>query len=167
MQFQVLVVIPTNTPDIIGVIEQLVAPYDAEQVVLPYRVNITDEEKVLIAQHYGLQLDDSRLFDTFSNWYGYPCDRDEQGDYYLGSDNPKGYWDGWILQDAQTDVYELPHASMNGIDPLAIVTPDGLWHEMPYRWDESAQQMTQRRHLVQQLLAQYTGHLAVLLHCHR
>jgi hypothetical protein len=166
MQFPVLVIIPTNTPDVIKVIEQLMASYDAERSVLPYRVNITDEEKALIAQHYSLSLDDPGLFEAFSRWYEYPCERDERGDYYLSSDNPEGYWDGWLLHD-QTDVYELPHPSMGNIDPLAIVTPDGLWHEMPYRWDEPAQQTAQRRQLVQQVLTRYTGYLAVLLHCHR
>lgn len=165
MQFQVFLILPKNTPDVIKAIEQLMAPYNAERSVPPYRVDITDDEKALIAQYYGLSLDDPGLLEAYSRWYEYPCKRDERGNYYLSSDNPEGYWDGWMLH-GQTDIYELPDPLMDSIDPLAIVTPDGLWHEMLYRYDESAEQRAQRQQVVQQFFTQYTGYLAILLDCH-
>ena len=165
MQFPVFVILSKNTPDVVKAIKQLMAPYDVERSVPPYRADITDEDKAFIAEYYGLSLDDPGLFEACSRWYEYPCERDERGDYYISTDNPEGYWDGWILHD-QTDVYELPHPSTDSIDPLGIVTPDGIWHEMPYRWDESAEQTAQRRRMVQQFLTQYPGYLVVLLHCH-
>ncbi|HEY7413692.1 MAG TPA: hypothetical protein VH593_00755 [Ktedonobacteraceae bacterium] len=166
MQFQVLVVISLDTTDITGMVEHMMTPYDADRPVLPYRVDITEEEMALITQHFGVPSTTSRLLEVCSQWCGYQCYQDEQGYYYLSSDNPKGYWDARLLQDMQTDVFHLPDIPLNSIDPLAIITPDGLWHEMPYRWDESEQETMQRQDLVQQLLAQYTGYAAVSLDCH-
>jgi hypothetical protein len=138
-----------------------------ERPVAPYRVDIPVEERGVVAQRHGLLPDDPEMRDKLSDWYGSPCYQDEQGYYYVSSENPHGYWDGWILHDVQTDVYRLPDASMSGIDPLAVLTPDGVWHEMPYRWNETTQQTAQRQHLVEQVLAHYPAYLAVRLDCHR
>jgi hypothetical protein len=167
MRFGVLVIIPAHTSDIVRIVEHLMAPYDLERPVAPYRVDIPVEERGVVAQRHGLLPDDPEMRDNLSDWYGSPCYQDEQGYYYVSSENPHGYWDGWILHDVQTDVYRLPDASMSGIDPLAVLTPDGVWHEMPYRWNETTQQTAQRQHLVEQVLAHYPAYLAVRLDCHR
>ena len=168
VRFQIFVMIPTTISDIVGVVEQLMIPYDTERPVLPYRVDISVEELSLVRmQQLPCALfDDTAFCRKLSDWYGYLCFHDEQGYYYLSSDNPKGHWDGWILHDVQTDVYHLPDASICSLDPLAIVTPDGIWHEMPYHWDETTQQKELRSQKAERLLAQYPAHIAVLLDCH-
>lgn len=166
MRFQVFVIISATISDIVGIVEQLMLPYDSERPVLPYRVDITDQEMAFVAQQHSLSPDDPAVREKLSDWWEYPFYRDEQGYYYISSDNPKGHWDGWILHNVQADVYQLPDAPISSVDPLAVVTPDGVWHEMPYQWDETTQQIALRQHLVQQLFAQYPAHVAVLLDCH-
>jgi hypothetical protein len=168
MRFQIFVIIPSTTSDIVGIVEQLMIPYDIERPVLPHRVDIPLDELASLRTQQQMDgiFDDPAFCDKLSNWYGYPCFYDKRGYYYLSSDNPKGYWDGWILHDAQMDVYQLPDASIHTLDPLAIVTPDDVWHEMPYQWNETTQQAAQRRLLVRQFFDQYPDYVAVLLDCH-
>ncbi|SRR5258708_11083790 len=166
MRFQVFAIIPADTFNIVDIVEKLMAPYDYEQPASPYRVDIATEEVSVIAQEQGLSYDHPLLLDKLQERNGYPCYQDEQGYYYISHENPNGHWDGWILHDIQADVYQLPNTAQIDVDPLAVVTPDGVWHEMPYRWDETAQQAAHRRHLVQQLLTQYPDYKMVSLDCH-
>lgn len=166
MRFTTVVLIPADTSDIVDTVTRLMAPYDSEREVAPYRENISAEEKMFIAKRYHLSPDDPEIWNRIADWYGHPCYEDEQGHYSFSTVNPDGHWDGWMLHDLQEDVYRLPDASLNTFNPLAIVTPDGTWHEMPYRWDESPEQTTQRHQLVEQLFAQYPAYLAAVLDCH-
>jgi hypothetical protein len=131
-------------------VERLMSRYDAERPVLPYRKQITNQEREAVAQQHGISPDDPALCDLLSEWCGAVCSQDEQGYFYWSSDNPHGHWDGWIVHDLH-----------------AVLTPDGVWHELPYRWDETARHVAQRKHLAHQIVAQYPAHIAVLVDCHR
>ena len=167
MRFSTFVIIPATVSALIETVTNLMASYDAERPVLPYRVDVpSDVLEAFLAQQQETLLDDRIFCDRLSDWYGEVCFHDEQGYFCLSSSNPKGHWDGWMLHDVQTDVYLLPDTSIQTLDPLAIVTPDGIWHELSYQWDETTQQTAQRHRFAQQLFDQYLAHVAVLLDCH-
>lgn len=166
MRFQVGVILPASVSDIVGMVEQMMGPYDTERPVLPYRQSITDQECLRIAQEHGVSTHDPALRDILSQQFGSECFHDEQGYHYWSTDNPKGYWDGWMLHDLQRDTYHLPDPLLSKHDLLAIITPEGIWHQFPYRWDETAQDIVQRQKDVQQIFVAHPSHIVVLVDCH-
>lgn len=165
MRFRIVVIVSPDVPDIIQAVEQLMEPYNHARIVDPYHVDLTDEDMQLVAQRYKVPLESPLFPDKIRELYGYSLYQDEYGYHFMGTDNPHGYWDWWSFS-VETDVYNLPDTSPANSDPLVVVTPGGVWHTMPYRWDGAVQQAAERNHMVQQLLGQFSGFRAALLECH-
>ncbi len=84
----------------------------------------------------------------------------------MTTDNPQGKWDGWRLQSPHDDSWPATATLPEQLFPAAILTPDGMWHDLGARWDMNDEQAQAVRDRATDLLAQYPSHLAVALHCH-
>ena len=171
MQFLTVVVVPAESPDAVAAITHLMEPYDVERAVAARKQYVPQEELDYLVEvygPYGLNRDDvDAVVAELEEDTGFVCGYDEGGIWYLTTDNPQGKWDGWRLQRLPDDSWPATAALPEHLHPAAIVTPDGVWHDLGARWDMSDEQAQALRARAAELLAQYPSHLAVALHCHR
>lgn len=83
--------------------------------------------------------------------------------------NPQGYWDGWMLHDLAEDVRPTAQGQPCDYVVQALITPDGIWHEvdhLAYYQERTPARLKQIRQESQALLDRYPAHLAVELDCH-
>ncbi len=170
MQFWTIVVVPAESRDAVAAITRLMEPYDIERSVAARKEYVPHEELDLLVEvygPYGLNHDDvDAVVAALEEDTGFVCGHDEGGIWYMTTDNPQGHWDGWRLRSLQDDSWPATAALPEHLYPAAIVTPDGLWHDLEARWDLSDEQAMAVQARAAELLAQYPSHLAVALHCH-
>ena len=170
MQFLTIVVVPAESRDAVATITRLMEPYDIERSV-PARKEYVPHEVldylVEVYGPYGLNRDDvDAVVAELQEDTGFVCGHDEGGFWWMTTDNPQGKWDGWRLQSLQDDSWPATATLPEHVYPAAIVTPDGVWHELQARWDMSDEQAQVLRTRAAELLAQYPSHRAVVVHCH-
>lgn len=130
----VTVLVPADTDDIGAKVAELMAPYDENARVEPYKVRLDDADRASMADHYETgSADPAALLPHVEAWSGYEGGIDEDGLYYLSTYNPLSKWDWWQiggryhgrLPNDACPVAEIPPDYVT----LAILTPDGAWHE--------------------------------------
>ena len=170
MQFLTIVVVPAETGDVVAALTRLMAPYDVERSVAARKEYVPQEELdylVEVYEPYGLKRDDvDAVVAQLEEDTGFACGHDESGYWWMTTDNPQGEWDGWRLQSLQDDSWPTTAALPEHLYSSAIVTPDGVWHDLGARWDMNDEQAQALRARTAELLAQHPSHLAVALHCH-
>jgi hypothetical protein len=171
MQFLTVVVVPAESHDAVAAITLLMAPYDVERSVAARKEYVPQEALDYLVEvygPYGLNRDDAdAVVAELEEDTGFVCGHDEGGTWWMTTDNPQGKWDGWRLQSLQDDSWPATAALPEHLYPAAIVTPDGVWHDLGARWDMSDEQAQALRARAAELLAQYPSHCAVAVHCHR
>ncbi len=109
---------------------------------------------------------------------------DKHGSYRMTTINSQGKWDCYTFIEAETSEsgtlihYPCRVTDLPDIVPYAFVTPDGQWHDADA---ELGVQVFEKIHLqrdvhiseeanwilkVQEIIARYPDHLAVVLNCH-
>jgi hypothetical protein len=160
-----------DVEEIIG--ERLMAPYDVEQAA-PARKEYAphDELEYLLEvyQPYGLRGEDvDAIVAALQEDTGFVCGHDAGGCWYMMSANPRGKWDGWrprSLRSLQNDSWPTTASLPEGLYPAAVVTPDGVWHDMEARWNIMDEQQMALRARIADLRAHYRAHVAAMLQRH-
>jgi hypothetical protein len=154
--FFTVVIVPGTTPpdQIEETVARLLAPYDEDIAVAPYRVYLDRERIERMANHYQTSPDNlTELARHMRDWCGSGGGVDEQGLYRLSTYNPQSKWDWWVIGGRWNgEVRSAPGNDETGFNfgreyhqlpenmlpvkelqaPLscfALVTPDGEWHE--------------------------------------
>ncbi len=153
MIFQTIVVLPADSLDAEEAITRLMAPYDMERSVAAHKEYVPQQEFDCMVKRYA---------DT-----GLIHGHDEGGFWWMSSDNPLGRWDGWTLWSFEDDSWPTTAALPERLVPAAILTPDGVWHDLATQWEMSDEQTHEVRTQAAQLLTQYPSHRAVVQDCHR
>lgn len=170
MQFLTIVVVPDEASDVVAAVTGLMEPYNVERPVAARKAYVPQEELdylVEVYAPYGLKRDDvDAVVTQLEEDTGFACGHDEGRYWWMTTDNPQGKWDGWRLASLQDDSWPATAALPEQLFPSAIVTPDGMWHDLGARWDMNDEQAQALRGRAAELLAQYPSHLAVALHCH-
>lgn len=156
-QFFTVVIVPGTTPpeQIHEAVTRLLAPYDENLSVPPYKVYLHREDLGRMASHSNTSPQDlAKLASHMDDW-GAGCEggADEQGLYQLSTSNPQAKWDWWEIggrwngevraarRSDETgfnfgDDYHQLAENMLPVKQLhheltcfAVVTPDGAWHQ--------------------------------------
>ncbi|MBA3829914.1 MAG: hypothetical protein H0X33_13320 [Taibaiella sp.] len=112
-------------------VDNLLAPYNENLKVAPYKTYFDVEDVTSGIKQYGSE---ETLIANIEDWWGEgPGGKDENGIYYMRTRNPDAKWD-WYQVGGRYDgaipnniclVRELPE----NVKCYAIVTPNGKWHE--------------------------------------
>ena len=160
MQFLTIVVVPDETSDVVAAVTGLMEPYNVENVERPVaaRKEYVPQENldslVEVYAPYGLKRDDADAVVTqLEEDTGFTCGHDEDGYWWLTTDNPQGKWDGWRLQSLHDDSWLATESLPEQLFPSAIVTPDSIWHDLGARWDMNEEQAQALRARAAELLA--------------
>jgi hypothetical protein len=170
MQFITLVCLPRATQGTLATVTRLMAPYDVERTVSAHKEYVPHDELeylLEIYQPYGLRREDiDAVIAALQEDTGFVCGHDAGGFWYMTTDNSQGKWDGWRLRSLQDDCWHTTAPLPEGLYPAAVVTTDGVWHDMGARWNMTDEQQVALRARIADLLAHYPAHLAVMLQCH-
>lgn len=171
MRFTTLVLIPSGTEDIVEAVTHQMKPYDVNRTMPPRKEVAPADEVAYLAEVYDISLDDlETLSRELHEESGFECWVEDGTIYWMTTDNSQGYWDGWILHSLTEDVWRALDVPQK-VAPFAIITPDGVWHEMGndfvYNPDmrEASDVVLHQRATT--LLQDYPTYLAVVLDCHR
>lgn len=75
------------------------------------------------------------------------------------------HWDGWIWHD-RCEMYPPLDAPVDH-DPLAVVTPDGQWHDFgAHWWKRTAEQEQAVQAEIRKMIMSYPTYLVIELDCH-
>jgi hypothetical protein len=194
--FLTLVIIPgTTAPDEVEeVVRRLLAPFDVNLPVAPYKVYLTGQDRERLAARYGVPADKLApfLLQSRQGWR-----EDEHGLYRLTTANPQarldsckigGRWNGALRPSSHGkravfpggDKYErfagnvLPVKLVCQPDhnPIchALVTPDGEWHERGTAgwWGVLSNEKDENEwdREVAAIFQRYQDHLLVGVDCH-
>lgn len=167
MRFEVVVLLPRDTPDVVAAVTDLMDPYNTEHEVPPYKKYLDDAEGVArLAGAFGLPSPDPEAVAAKIAAHGDEAGVDDGGLYWVTTANPQGHWDGWMLHDLQEDVTPVS-ALPPAVDLWGVVTPDGTWHDFENEWDWPEERKADSRRRARELIDQFPDHLAVMLDCHR
>ncbi len=167
MQFQVVVLVPHDTQDLVAEVTRLMDPYNLEHEAPPYKIYYDDPEGVArLAAAFGLSSADLKAVAAKMIELGDDAGVDEGGLYEVTTVNPQGQWDGWILDSLEDDVCPVPALSRD-IPFCGVVTPDGQWHDFFPGWDWPDEKQAELLEQVYQLIDGFQNYLAVVLDCHR
>jgi len=79
-------------------ITEMLAPYDENKEVEPYKKYLSASTATQMANHYGLNKSDvGLLVEKMKEWTGRIGGVDEKGLFYLSTYNPKSKWDFWSI----------------------------------------------------------------------
>ena len=98
--FFTAVIVPGNTPveSIEATVSRLLAPYDENRAVDPYKTYLPQEEIEAMATTF--QISSHNLAELASNlpeWSGDTGGVDEQGLYTMSTSNHQARWDWWVI----------------------------------------------------------------------
>jgi hypothetical protein len=134
-------------------VESMMAPYDYDLEVEPYKEYLDKDDIESMVRHYGTY-DLVGLATHMKDWDDSPGGVDENGLYRLTTSNPKRKWDWWRIggrwdgmvsnQPRSSDGgynWSPIHEQVNGnvvllktidheINCHSLITPDGEWHEI-------------------------------------
>jgi hypothetical protein len=153
--FTVVLIPETTEPEHMKeTVSRLLAPYDENVHVDPYKMYLSREEIERMARHYQQSSQNlTELARSMEEWTGEEGGGDEEGLYRLRTSNPQAKWDWWVIggrwngevranpqsdetgfnfgdQYHQLEENMLPVRYLDHTLPcFALVTPDGAWHE--------------------------------------
>lgn len=138
--------------DIESQVNQMMAPYDEELKVEPYKIYLRPDDIQSMAGYYKTD-DLLGLATRMEDWDGDPGGVDSKGLYRVSTRNPQGHYDYWriggrwdgVIQNQPRESEEgfnwsgiheqLPNNTVilsdidHDIQCYSIITPDGEWHE--------------------------------------
>jgi hypothetical protein len=195
--FFTVVIVPGTTPtnQIEETVSRLLAPYDENQRVEPYKVYLDREDIARMAARYDIAPDNlAELAHYITRWTGLQGGMDEHGLYRLSTYNPEAKWDWWVIGGRWNgEIRGAPRNDETGFNfgaeyhqlaenllPVsqlehrltcfAVVTPDGSWHERGHMgmWAIVTGEKEQDAwdKEVMALLQQHQGDLLVGVDCH-
>src|SRR5690348_13066517 len=107
MQFVTIVILPVECRDIVAGVTHLMAPYDMELSVPPWKQYVPQDELdylLKVYEPYGLRRDDiDAVVAALHEDTGFTCGHDGSGYWWMFTANPQGKWDGWRLMNPQDD----------------------------------------------------------------
>ncbi len=167
MQFRVLVLIPKETTDIVATVTRLMEPYDFTRTAPPHNELVPEDEIHFMADAFGLAADDlEAIMAELHADSGFPCTIEDGKIYWMTTDNPQGRWDSWRLQRLQDSMWLAADVPRNTA-PVAVITPDGEWHDLGI-WDNPMEsEAIPYRERADEFLQRYPEYLAVVVDCHR
>jgi hypothetical protein len=169
MQFQVIVLVPSASEDVVAAVEHSMEPFDARLKVPLHKEYVPQDEidyAFEVFEPYGLKPGDMEgVLHALEEDSGCSGGIDEGGIYLITTDNPQRRWDSWRVPDVPADIQRMPDVRRDHVT-AAILTPDGVWHavneDLPSTGD--AQPVWCER--AEPLLARYPDYLAVTVDCH-
>jgi hypothetical protein len=169
VQFPVVILVPSSTENIDAAVTRLMAPFDARSNVPLHKEYVPQGEIDYVLEVFGPQglkaEDVDAVLHTLEEDSGCPGGIDEGGIYLMTTDNPQGKWDTWHIQSLRDDVQPVPHMSRERA-PAAIITPDGIWHDLNEDLPATGDPQVMRWEHAEPLLMRYRDCLAVTVHCH-
>jgi len=144
--FVTFVLVPTiedgDRSDYESATEKLLAPYDEEREVKPYRELFADQEWNInkMREHYEVQ-DESleALLPHMKDWCGNEGYVEDGKLGIITTYNPDSKWDWWVVGGRWSDYFNgksiLPMSELptdwheSGQTPYAVVTRNGEWHQ--------------------------------------
>lgn len=200
MHTRMLALFEPDTPDIEAELEKRLAPFHIEKEVAPYKKYIDAAHLKLWSDTHKTGSDLYALRDKLRALGNTrEIDIDAHGLYEITTFNSHGHWDYWTYGE---DLLEKNHAGLGAffgqhrqrwgdelcrhlcplallpadIQPGAILTSDGQWHDlMDHGWrmtnqqyapEKNAEPLAQWKKKVSALFKQYNHTLALLLDCH-
>jgi hypothetical protein len=139
--FKTLVIVPAGTSDIEDAINKILAPFDENMQVAPYKRYPDADSNARMAEHYNTN-DPLVLATHMQDWRNADGGVDDQGLFYWSTYNPDSKWDWWVIGGryhgywGENNVDERRGQEAN-IRPVmdigqwsayAIVTPLSEWH---------------------------------------
>jgi hypothetical protein len=202
VHFMALVLLTPDTSNIQEMVRNLLNPFYSELEVEPYREYLnpaTIEEEIrqlsVLSQEEleSLALDwevPSKNLEEIAklrlDWFEDDViGTDERGPYRFSTINPCGKWDSYTFLESEMaesgEIIRYPCrvADLPEVIPYAVITPDGLWHEIGKDIGVQTFAKTYLNHNVpiseeekrwnsevQEMLIQYSDHIAIGLNCH-
>jgi hypothetical protein len=118
MQFLTIVLVPSETQEILATVTQLVAPYDIERTVPARKEYAPHDELEYLLEVYephGLRREDvDAVVAALQEDTGFVCGHDAGGFWYMTTENPQGKWGGWRLHSLQDDSWPPPRRFLKG-----------------------------------------------------
>jgi hypothetical protein len=165
MRFEVVVLLPQDTQDVVAAVTRVMDPYNVEHEVPPYKEYVEAEGVVRLAAAFRLPIPDPEAVAAEIIAQGDEAGVDDGGLYWITTCNPRGQWDGWMLHDQRDDVQPVL-ALPRGLQVYDVVTPDGVWHDFEYGWDWPEDRKADSRRRARELIESFPDYLAVMLDCH-
>lgn len=191
-RFFAFVLISPDVVDVDAKVKELLAPYSVECEVEPYRDYFSEEEIQYWAGKFGTGDDLPALLNHVHRELSARACLDDRGIYEISTWNPDAEWDYWsysggkamlgeqawaVCLDQHSDQSEIENSHIcnsclvadlpTPFVPAAIVTSDGVWHDLRDFGGES-NPMTLKNWGVEvhKLLQDHANHLAVGINCH-
>ena len=179
MHYHVVALVEPGTEDVGARVDELLAPYDTNREIEPYKEYITTRatgysELDSMMRHYGTS-DLHALAERMHDWRNCAGGVDENGLYALETSNPEGHWDYCIMPgdawhrwpDYPTHVppTELPPGLR---PPYALVTARDGWVAKE-RFDHETLQFISHpcwEGYCAEALSGHRGYVIVSLDCH-
>lgn len=193
----VCVILPRGTPNskIGRKVAALLAPYDENKEVEPYKKYPKKDEIETMAEHYKLKPTNLEgLAKRMEGWSGHKGGVDKKGLFYVTTYNPDSKWDWWRVggrwDGAIVGDYESSEGGFNfgaqhegvvhnsclvrdiakDFVPFAIVTPEGEWVERGRMgwWGMVAGEKSGKEwgKAVRAIFKKYPSHTIVAVDCH-
>jgi hypothetical protein len=181
MHFLTVVLLPQEeVPREEGQVEEGQLYEALHHLLAPYDRNL-EPEGPIHKEYY-----DARTIEKFAALYGIPPAHlpeiaarlsqewgvdvgvDELGLYDLTTLNPNRKFDYWIVRNMETDIWPVRDMPRDLL-PVAVVTPDGHWHDMGAEWRPGDLIASEKQAIGQRaysLIDQYPECQAVALDCH-
>jgi len=132
--FFTVVLVPQDSTDVQAAVSALLAPYNENMDVEPYKKYKTQEDVDRMADHYKTHaLDELALH--MEEWSNNDGGVDGLGLFELSTYNPQSQWDYWSMIEFEiNDDGKLrnafPVSEVQGdFQCFAVVTPNGTWHQ--------------------------------------
>lgn len=167
MQFYVFVVVPSNTEDVVATVTRLMEPYELYREVPLHKEFVPEHEIQEVVTTFGVDAGDlEAVMAGLRDESGFECGIESGRIYWMTTDNPQGQWDSWRLRSLRDDVWPVSVIPKDHV-PSAIVTPDGVWHDLGDKWNMAEDEKIDVWKKAEALLEQYASCLGVMLYCHR
>lgn len=164
----------SNTEQLAQKANEMLANFDINKEVEPYKHYIEADEIQRMAKHYGIDPTNlPALSEKLEDWDGDKGRVDETGLYGISTKNPDGHTDYWsIFAEMKPEDRGRLLFGQSGEEKTvkAIVTPDGKWIDGP--WVYGAPNAEQEKELeawnkkLTSFLDEYKDAAAFLADCH-
>ena len=172
MHFLSVVLIPADTPlteeDVRDAVWRLLEPYYVERESLQHKEYFTAEEIRFIREQFWLPPKSlSKLAEKLRRRWDMDCGVDEGGLYAITTLNPDGKYDWFTL--LGLEFLWLASHMPRDLQPSAVITPDGEWHDMEienWDWQLTDYERAAIGARAYSVINQYPAQLAVIVDCH-
>lgn len=175
MLYWAVALLPHETADVRAAIARLIEPYDQALPAPPYKKYLSDQAVKGHTARLGVAPGDlqtlaARMNAHYAATLGLTTHflSDAQGIFVVANTNPDGKYKRWSLNSLADDVWPVS-AVPRDLEPHAVITPDGQWHELfPNIWGAmpTAQDTLRIVREAYALIDQYPDYLAARLECH-